>query len=230
MKTQSEYLIELLALVQDGAADLAEDDKIKAIDHAVERFSQARPRVIVADITGNGGSDYTPPTGWVDDWSAIKAIEYPAGNVPETYLEPGDYKIYQSPTTKKIRLLTVKPTAAQTFRATFTGLHSVTTSSTTSTINDGDFRAVCHLAGSFACRMLAARYAQLSEPTLQADSVAHSSKAQEYSARARELYKVYAQHIGADPEVPPAGASVTQDWDRDFGWGEDKLTHPRRWR
>lgn len=228
MKIQSDYLSELLALVQDGAADLSEEDKVKAIDHAVERFSQARPRTIVADVVGNSTSDYTPPSGWVDDWSAIKAIEYPVGNVPETYLESGDYKIYQSPTAKKIRLMTIKPTASETFRATITGLHSVTSGA--GTINDGDFRAVCHLAGSYACRMLSARYAQLSEPTLQADSVAHSSKSQEYAARARELYKIYAQHIGADPEVPPAGASVTQDWDKDFGWGEDKLTHPRRWR
>lgn len=227
-KLLADYQGEVDALVQDKAGDLIAADRNKAIDHAVEQFSRARPRNVVADVTGNATNDYTPPTGWVEQFSVIRSIEFPKDNVPATLLEDGDFEIYRTTAAEKIRLLKDKPATTETFRVTFTGLHSVT--ATVGTIGDGDFRAVCHLAAAIGCRILANRYAQMTEPTLGADSVDHKSKAFEYETRAKALHKVYREHIGAEQDMPAPAASYTQDWDRDFGWGEDRLTHPRKWR
>lgn len=215
-------------LVQDKAGDLATADRDRAIAHAAEQFSRVRPRLIVADVTGTGSNDYAPPTGWEEQFSTILSIEFPTGNVPATLLEDGDYEIYRTTAGERIRLRTQQPTASEAFRVSFTGLHSVT--ATAGTIGDGNFRAVCHLAAAIACRMLATQYSQATSPSLGADSVDHKSKAGEFAARSRELLQIYRIHIGAQAETPAPAASYTQDWDRDFGWGEDRLTHPRRWR
>ena len=227
-KLLQDYRTEVPPLVQDQAGDLSSEDLDKAIGHGADQFSRVRPRIVVADVTGTGSNDYTPPSGWIEQFSTVRSIEFPTGNVPSTLLEDGDYEIYRTPTAEKIRLLKDKPTASETFRVTFPGLHSITAS--TGTIGDGDFRAVCHLVAAIACRMLANRYAQLQQPTLGADVADHKSKAQEYASRARDLYAVYRQHIGADKDAQVPGASVVQDWDQNFPWGEDRLTHPRRWR
>jgi hypothetical protein len=227
-KVLADYQNEVDSLVQDRAADLQAPDRDKAIDHAIERFSQARPRIVVADVTGTGGSDYTPPSGWIEQFSTIRQVEYPTGNVPATLIEDGDFEVYRTTTAEKIRLLKAKPLASENFRVTFPGLHSVTASA--GTIGDGDFRAVCHLAASIACQMLANMYSQTSDPTIQADSVEHKSKAFEFSQRARDLLKVYREHIGAERDSPPPAASVTGDFDRDLVPGIEPLTHPHKWR
>src|SRR5574341_148843 len=96
MKTLAEYRSEADSLLQDAAGDLVSDDRDKAIAHAVARYSRLRPREIVADIAGNGGSDYAPPSGWIEGFSNIESIEFPIGDVPATLLEDEDFGIYRT--------------------------------------------------------------------------------------------------------------------------------------
>ncbi len=78
--------------------------------------------------------------------------------------------------------------------------------------------------------MLSNRYAQLTEPTIQADAVDHKSKSFEYSQRARDLEKVFRDHLGITGSNEVGAGMAVKDWDVNFPWGEDRLTHPRRWR
>ena len=190
---------------------------------AIKKYSRYRPNNSVADITGTGTHDYSLPSGWNDEFSIIRSIEYPVGNVPADYLDADDYEIYQSPTAKKIRLQTITPSASQSFRVTFT------VPRTDTTIPDGDIDAVCNLAASLCLEELANAYVQLSDSTIAADSVNYRSKSYEAAQRAKAMMKLYKEHMGIkEDDITPA-ASAVKDMDMKYPGGGERLTHPR-WR
>ena len=90
-----------------------------------------------------------------------------------------------------------------------------------------DEDAVANLAASLCSGALASNYAQTSDSTITADSVDHKSKGQEYASRARIQEQNYLNHIGLKKgDVAPA--SIVKDFDIDYPWGGDRLTHPRK--
>ena len=100
---------------------------------------------------------------------------------------------------------------------------------TQNTIPAIDEDAVCNLAASLCSGALASTYAHTSDSTVTADSVDHQSKSREFASRAREQKKIYMDHLGLkDGEVAPA--SAVKSMNADYPWGEDRLTHPKKWR
>lgn len=206
---------------KDSPGDLLPDDFNGNILEALKRYTKARPLELVADIVGNAGHDYDLPAGWSQELSTIVSIEYPIGNIPETYVDRDDHKIYATPTGRKIRLIADKPPVTASFRATFTGLH------TEATLPEIDTEAVANLAASLCCRQLAQRYAGTSDPTIGADVVNYRSKGDEFARRAKELETLYKQAIGikADDTTPAAmaiGTAAATEHDR------IRLTHRGR--
>ncbi len=215
----------VISIVRDDATKLDNPhDYDRIISAAVNRYSKHRPGTAVADITGDGGNDYALPSAWVDEFSAIKSIEFPIGDVPATLLDDDAYTIYQDTSARKIRLIHDSPSASESFRVTF----SIPRTETTVPANEVD--AVCSLAASFCLEELANVYAQTSDATIGADSVNYRTKSQEFASRAKSLRNLYKSHLGikADDTVMPASAAT--DLDVGYPGGSDRLTHPRKLR
>lgn len=227
MSTLADIRTKVVGIVRDNSGKLVNPtDYDRNIAAAISQYSKHRPAVKVADITGNGTHDYPMPasgaiTIWDDEFSTVKSIEYPVGEIPATFLENDEYEIYQTPTAKKIRLKNNSPSAAETFRMSFTSLR------TDATIPDADVDALCNLAGSLCLEELANVYVQTSDPTVSADSVDYKSKSAEFGARAKRLMQLYKEHIGIKEDDVALPASVVSDLDVNYPGGGDRLTHTR---
>ena len=224
-----EYQTRLDQILKEQAGDLTTADKNAAIENAVKEHSKYRAQVIVGDIAGNDTYDYEMDllADWEQGFSVIKKIEYPADEREPVYLEDEDWIIYEDTVGEKLRFLNDTPTALQTIRVTYSARHDVT--ETAGTIPRAHFEAVCHYAAHFALLALANRYIQMTEPLMGADSVDHKSKTTEAAGRANAEKKSYFDHLGVKEGETPAGMAF-KDHDVNYPWGEDRLTHGRRWR
>lgn len=231
MATLQSLVIKLADRLQDADQVLILDKQQAALAEALTDYQRFRPRGLIGDLVGNGTNLYTLPSGWVQDFSRILSLEFPQGEDPPRYLEEGDYGLYQSTSSLyQLRLTTHVPTASQTIRVSFTGPHSTT--STASTIPSPDEEAVVNKAASIACTWLAAYYAQQGQSSIGADVTNHESKSRQYRDLAKSYQMAYAAHLGIDGDQGQAAvlaASAIIDWDSTYPWGEDRLTHPRRW-
>lgn len=233
MKVLADYQSRLTQLLKEQAGDLDPNDKDAAIAEAVREHSRLKPYKKLHEFTGDGAAfDFVlgtapGPTDWEKDFSKILQVEFPAGERNPVYLEDEDYQLYEKITGEVLRFLSDTPGTGQKALVNYTARHSVTASA--GTIPEPHFDAVCHLAAAIALNALANRYIQNTEPTLGADSVDHKSKAFEARQAAREERKLYFQHLGIKESDVPAGFAV-KDLDVNYPWGEDRLTHPRRWR
>ena len=217
--------------VRDSGAKITLAQTDRAIVEAVKRYARVRPIEAVQDYAGDSATfDFALPTGWVPDFSTVRAIEYPAGQRPASLLEPEEWSFYRSATTTvTIRLKTLTPSTGQTLRVTWTKPHLVDTSG--STIPAQDEEAVANLAAAVGLRELAAHYANTVDPTMQADSVNYRSKSSEYLKLADELEGQYKQHLGITDDTNEIVAGGTfVDVDRTNSLNQDQLTHPNRWR
>lgn len=206
--------------VKDTASILEDPaDFDAAIAEALNRYSKHRPRLVVDDVPGQDGPDIALPVGWVTDFSAIDSIEFPIGNVPETFIDRTGWRFYKTPTDTFIRFTEARPASDEEARITFTALH------TEPTLPPVDVEAVANLAASFCCGQLARHYGQTSDPTIQADSVNYRSKGDEYARRAKELEAQYKNHVGIkESDTTPAAMAVAPAPDD----SRVRLTHTRR--
>jgi len=214
--------------VKDMAGSLGPTERDNFIQEAVKIYSKHRPREVVKDITGAGTYDYSIATNlasWIEDFSIVKSIEYPADQRDPQYVDEDDTLIYRKESDLFIRFLLDSPSASQKIRVTYTALHLL--SETQCTIPLGDQDALCNMAASLCSQALASYYAQTSDSTITADSVDHRSKSQEYNSRAKDQKKLYMDHLGLkDGDVAPA--SVRKVVDVTYPGGADRLTHPRK--
>jgi hypothetical protein len=198
----------------------------------------------VSDITADGTSDFalpqgpaTPPEQFEDGFSQVRAIEYPIGNNPESYVDDADWKMYRSPAGLKIRLRLTTPATGDKIRVTWTLRHSPGTtgqSPVPTTVPDADFEAVSDYAASLAAEALQAIYTQTGDSTISADSVNYRSKAQEYASLAKSLRKRYEDHVGIEESGSGGSGSSTSgpaiaigSLYEKMGSGVDRLTHRR---
>ncbi len=216
--------------VKDTAGKLDPTERDNFIQEAVKIYSKHRPREVVKDIAGANAYDYSIGTNlasWIDDFSIIKSIEYPADQRDPQYIDEDDFIIYKKESDLFIRFLADTPQATEKIRVTYTALHILSEALNTIPLVDQD--AVCNLAASLCSGALASYYAQTSDSTIGADSVNYRTKSQEYSSRAKDQKKLYMDHLGLkDGDVAPA--SVRKAVDVTYPGGADRLTHPRKWR
>lgn len=217
--------------VRDSGAKCTTAQIDRAIVEAVKRYTRVRPIEAVQDYAGDGATfDFALPTGWVQDLSTIRSLEYPTGERPPSLLEDDDWQFYRSSTSVvKIRMTVVTPSAGQTLRVTWTKPHQVDVNG--STIVAQDEEAVANLAAAIGLRQLAAHYANTVDPSLAGDSVNYRSKSSEYLKLASELDMQYRAHMGIkdkDSEILAGGTFV--DVDRTSSLNQDQLTHPNRLR
>jgi hypothetical protein len=193
------------------------------IADAVVLYSTTRPRQVVADIAGTGAFDYALPAGWVDGWSKLLLVEYPAGQREPEFVDPLDWEIYRSPSGAVLRFKADTPLAGKTIRVTFTAQHTVAESTTS--VPTADFTGLVYLAAAAGCEQLASRYANQASSTMMADSVDQNPLSKQYSERAKR-YRTLAQSLvpvqEQTSEVAPAGGQTS--------WADESfpLSHPQR--
>lgn len=228
MGTIQDYIAAVGTLVP-GTLPLGDPEKIKAVTRALSTHSRYRPRRIVEDVPGAGGSDYDVILCgfWEEGFSRVLQVEYPvpASGVAEL-LEDEDWQIYDTPAGRVLRFLAHVPSVGQTFRVTYTIPHRCDLEGACS-VAPADEEAVHALAAAYYCEMLATYFAQDQDSTIAADSVDHTSKTKAYSSRAKAYRARYNEHMGIQGDAPPP-VSMNQDQDVVYPIGWDRLTHPRK--
>jgi hypothetical protein len=129
----------VLSADNDELSQLRRERQIKA---ALERYSRDAPDELTTDVSGDGGKYYavaTSLTSWVEGFSRIVAIEYPAPTVASdeapTYLDPEDWNDdYWDGTTRYLWLPNHAPAAADAMRIRFTAPYAWAASSITEAV------------------------------------------------------------------------------------------------
>jgi len=238
--TREDYLARLETALQDSAEELQPDDKYRLLSQAVLIFSKDRPLTKIKETTGNGSAyDFALPTDWVEGFSYIVGqIEYPADSYQTpAYLESSDWKLYKklvsNVTTTYLRMLTFTPASGNVLRYEYALPHTI--DETTNTVLNSDMEAVVNLAAALCFWALAAKFAQTTSPSIEADVIDYQRKSDIYQLLAKEKMAIYNSLMGIGAEgaggqavgAAPAGVAYA-DFDIIYQWSEDMLTHPSR--
>jgi hypothetical protein len=210
-------------LVRDDAAKLTLAEKDRAIAAAVYRYSEDRPQEKAQDLTPSDANTLPLPGAWELDFSSLRSLEYPIGDVPATFIKPERTSFYRTPAALVIKLLDAVAVAANNVRSTYTIKQVVDGANDTIPIQHR--QAVAAWAAAICCDQLASFYSSGTDATIQADSVQQQSKAQEYTKRAKDLRKFYLDELGIDDKrSAPAGSIVKLE--QPDSWGGARINHP----
>lgn len=225
--TYDDYVTAIGTLIPGSDLPLDDQHFVQAINKALKLHAKYKPRRIVEDIAAvTGTRDYalSALAAWDSDFGQVLQVEYPVDETdPGANLldrHKGDWTIYIRPTGPYLRIVSAIPVTGDTIRVTYTGLHQVDGDGQL-TVAAADDEAVQTLAAAFACRILAAAYAQNQDSTIQADAVDQSSKRREYEAQAKRYRAEYDELMGVEPGKPQAATGV-KNLDLDGPY----LTHP----
>lgn len=212
---------------------LASNDLQDEVEAAVRQFSADSPQVALSDFTGNGTAfDLTLPPAWQAGFSSVRAVEYPQGERPPSFLDLAEVQPHpfdSAPTV--IRLMQTIPANGKTARIYFTKAWPVPdAASGTDLISEADFEPVCHLAAWGGALELAGRAAGNKSPSLPSAAVVDfQTEEQRWRDIARDHLKAYQSHVGGADG--PAPADAITDWDALSTWadtGRTFLFRPRR--
>lgn len=126
-KILADFGTRIAVLLKDAATELTQADEDAALKQAATLYSNDRPNLTVVDITGSGVFDLALPALAEEGFLKIKSVEYPydAGNQEPALLDRDQWKIYQTPSGKVLRLLKATPSASETVRVTYTRQHKI---------------------------------------------------------------------------------------------------------
>lgn len=237
MPGKTDYINRVKILVKDpkprftvsGTGEVAQ-----LVDAAARTYSKQRPLVRIHTVSGDGQKTYFDlPASWQIGFSTIVLAEHPVSSTPVSYIEGTDLDaelevVKVSDTTERLHTKRVTLAASGTsqhLKLHYTAPHVI--GSSTTTVPDNDFDALCFLAASYLASALAGFYADDIDPSLKADSVDFRSKAAEYRALAKEYLKRYQEHVGADEDGHPAALLYNEE-DIRTSWDSELLFHRRR--
>lgn len=172
----------------------------QALQEAALIYSRRRPRHQVVDLTADGEWYLALPAEWVDEFSAIKQVEYPLGRRPPEVVSGREYWLYRTPDGETLAFRELTPGVGESVRVTFTAPHVLDEHSTTLPATSWD--TVVKLAAGTVCLELAAFYSHTQHAGLKLDGVSHSSKATEFEKRGK------AYRAEAERELPQLQADV----------------------
>jgi len=135
------FLSQLDSLIDADDDILPQYARYKFIRAAVEQYSDDSPDDVTDDVSGDGGKYYgisANLTSWVEGWSIIRSIEYPAADISSdeapTYLdsnEDWDDEYWQGGT-RYLYLPNHEPASTETMRIKYSVPYSWSASSVTS--------------------------------------------------------------------------------------------------
>lgn len=237
--TKEDYITRLQAAVQDHAEDLEPDDLYRFLTQSALLFSKDRPQIKVAEITGDASTYEWLITSiaadWIEEFSYVKgSIEYPADDYQfPVYIDNNNWQWIRKTDGLYLRFTGLTPASSKTARFEYTVPHTLNDSA--NSIKDGDSEAVINLAAALCFWALAAKYAQSTEPTLDADTVDHQRKSEIYTELAKVKADMYNTLMGvgdADKSRATATAGVAiKEFDIVYpGSLGNFLTHPTQYR
>lgn len=193
------------ALVRDESERLALSDKLAALDLAVRRLSQDRPRQAVEDVLVAGDGGLPLPSGW-EPGSAVVHAEYPVGLVPPFRVP---CQVYAAPSGAVLRL-GVAAVAGDAVRLVFTVSHVL--NDTVDTVPSAYREAVAAMAASVLLDQLASAAINDGDATIAADASSRRSRSAEYAARARQWQQRYQELVGAASGAQDAAGGAVVSW------------------
>ena len=215
------YLAQLDAMLQADDDEFPKLDRERLIETAIERYSHDAPQRITVDVSGDGGKYYaiTGLASWLDGFSQIVAIEYPAQAVTADsspqWLDPEDWddNYRDGSDVQYIFMPNHAPAATESFRVTYTTTYQK--SSDAYSTPTGDFFAICNLAAHFACMAIATKYARSNDSLINADSVDHGGRSERFRSLARVYEKSYLEHMDmvGDNGSKEHSTGAFVDWD-----------------
>lgn len=135
------FLAQVDGLLSASNDELSQLRRYRLIKSAVERYSGDAPDTIAEDEVGDGGKYYAISglASWVEGFSRVAAIEYPAQAVSSDaipqYLEPEDWRDnYWASNVRYLFLPNHSPSATETMRITYTVPYEWTASSITTAV------------------------------------------------------------------------------------------------
>ena len=197
------------------------DDYEKWILEAVKEYSNKRPYKTFKSYTGDNETYFSVPSDWEHGFSHVSQIEYPVESFPPTYIADKDFVYVETDQGWVIRFVNNSyPQLSDIFWLRYTKRHTVNASSSTIPIADKD--AVCNLAASLTCQAIAEYYGNTADSTLEADVISYRTRGDEFSARGKELRKLYNDLIKDD------STGVIGDYDKPAYWNTTDLMHDER--
>lgn len=203
-------LADLLALVdgmvRDESGRLTADDRSRAAQLALARYSSDRPREIVEDVISTGGGELPLPDAWQAE-SELVSAEYPIGQLPLSQLA---VSIYMTPSGQVLRTGGAV-SAGSSVRLVFSVPHRIDDAVDTVPLRHRE--AVAAYAAALLLEQLAAASINDGDSSIVADTTDRRTKAQEYASRARSLKTRYSESVGLGRDgATPAGGGTTAVW------------------
>lgn len=218
--TYQDYIDSINVLVKEETEKLSTFDKEMILKSAVSKYSKDMPFTVKKEVTGDGTNSYLIASKlgglWVYGESILRNIEYPTGDTPPTILDQNDYYIYDDGTAQdgsNLRIIFPNdtPSTSEKFIVDFTIPRSLSANGQNFPDNEFNFNAICFLAASLSCMILATAFAQSTDSTISADSVQYHEKSRKYTDLARMYLRNYNLMIfgSEDPTSESAEAAMS---------------------
>lgn len=193
-------------------------DETMAIYSAIKDYSQARPRSVVQEFTGNSDYEFSLDsiTAYSPETCLINAVFWPVERQSEYVVPADEWRVYQRPDgTWWLKLLQDSPSDKIWVRLTIP--HDAATLITTA---PADIEAICHLAASKLLQMAANYMASSTSSSIAADSVDRNQQSATYSQRSKDEKSLYNQWMTGRRQT--SGARLR--------WGQSQRTDRPFWR
>lgn len=198
----------------------------QAVDYCLRHINKDVPRNLVIEVEGDGTSEYDISEFFDKEISVIKAVEYPVGENPRSYLEASDdYFLYEDPdgdVSVVLADLTVASTSS--FRVVLTTNHTLT--DTTTTLGNQAFGALVAKVSEHIALQIQARLVYSADSAIDADVVNFGQKNRSIKSVAEFWGAEYKKLAGLDKDVKAAMAQ--SDADVKMTNGGDYIWHPAR--
>jgi len=217
--------------IQDALAVLASDSIDAQIASALQQYSKDAPDEDVVEFVGDAGQYYpiSNLTNWVEGFSKIRAVEYPAATVASDeqpqMLESKDYTLFEDATAKYIYFPTRSPVATEKVRVWYTVPYTFSGAPSAVGIPVQDFYAICYLAASYCCDLLSTYYVVHVDVADGRLDVKRDKVSAKYAVMAKKYWEHYRRHMRLPLTDKPKAASVIGEWDV-FPQGREYVHHP----
>lgn len=155
---------------------IKKNDAQQYLDNAIIFYSKLRPLNLTQDYAFSG-FEADMPDEWEQGFSVISNIRFPSTAERLTFINKDRYRIEYDGAEYKIFF---DCSLSGDGKLIYTKMHSFDADDYISTVPDQDAYSVCDLASAYYLLALSARYAQSTNPTINADVVNYDQKPNQY--------------------------------------------------
>jgi len=217
--------------IQDSLTVLDSDAVDDMIKSALQQYSKDVPDEDVVEFAGDGGQYYaiTSLTNWVEGFSKIRMVEYPAAAVASDEqpqpLDSNECVIWEDATAKYLYFPSRSPSSTESVRVKYTVPYTFSESPSSTDIPVQDYYAICYLAASYCCDLLATYYATHVDVGDGRLKVNRDKVTAKYEELAKRYEQIYLKQMGLPLDGRPKAANIIGEWDV-LPQGREYVHHP----